>query len=85
MRSHVTIAPASRQRATVSFQYRKRYEVTCDLAYHMGDTVDDGGFNTASGMRSHVTTNIDTLHNSITEFQYRKRYEVTCDRPQFVF
>ena len=36
------------------FQYRKRYEVTCD---HIDQRVREerSGFNTASGMRSHAT------------------------------
>ena len=37
------------------FQYRKRYEVTCDDSGKIAYLILNGGFNTASGMRSHVT------------------------------
>ena len=37
------------------FQYRKRYEVTCDNSEETVVFVPLGRFNTASGMRSHVT------------------------------
>ena len=38
------------------FQYRKRYEVTCDKAATAFIAYKAASFNTASGMRSHVTT-----------------------------
>ena len=38
-----------------AFQYRKRYEVTCDIAAPVAFGIAWGGFNTASGMRSHAT------------------------------
>ena len=37
------------------FQYRKRYEVTCDFDCIGYDVTKPPCFNTASGMRSHVT------------------------------
>ena len=40
----------------VLFQYRKRYEVTCDVFQDIREKLQgNSGFNTASGMRSHVT------------------------------
>ena len=39
---------------TMKFQYRKRYEVTCDEEADETEAIPSG-FNTASGMRSHVT------------------------------
>ena len=38
-----------------TFQYRKRYEVTCDLRDGELPVRSIRSFNTASGMRSHVT------------------------------
>ena len=43
---------SSRERA---FQYRKRYEVTCDYTVICLAKHSETSFNTASGMRSHVT------------------------------
>ena len=61
------------------FQYRKRYEITCDDGgcSHYGG--QGGCFNTASGMRSHVTWVLIRRRLSKKRFQYRKRYEITCD------
>ena len=71
--------------AVPEFQYRKRYEVTCDEKAITADA-DILGFNTASGMRSHVTMRASAPARGANAFQYRKRYEVTCDsvsgRPQ---
>ena len=61
------------------FQYRKRYEITCDA---VGVAIGAGGlygFNTASGMRSHVTAKQQQDEPRGGAFQYRKRYEITCD------
>ena len=51
MTNSETVAKAAGE----EFQYRKRYEITCD--FHEAICVDSvyGSFNTASGMRSHVT------------------------------
>ena len=64
---------------TLSFQYRKRYEVTCDEQDEAPTSEDEEGFNTASGMRSHVTKYVKEVKSRLHVFQYRKRYEVTCD------
>ena len=61
------------------FQYRKRYEVTCDIDENGAEQNGTGGFNTASGMRSHVTREVVRPWAGMDAFQYRKRYEVTCD------
>ena len=61
------------------FQYRKRYEVTCDIETADCSNRWSWSSNTASGMRSHVTANLIRDIELIVEFQYRKRYEVTCD------
>ena len=45
----------SRPRIICRFQYRKRYEVTCDLRSIDSPVGLVLGFNTASGMRSHAT------------------------------
>ena len=39
----------------IPFQYRKRYEITCDSKKTWLGKVNMWSFNTASGMRSHVT------------------------------
>ena len=80
MRSHVTTVDSETTTVRHMFQYRKRYEVTCDVeqAVIPGDVPT--GFNTASGMRSHVTFWRTANIGSFMGFQYRKRYEVTCDR-----
>ena len=63
------------------FQYRKRYEVTCDHYSGVCDVAIVEGFNTASGMRSHAThVNDKSIVAPKKRFQYRKRYEVTCDQ-----
>ena len=41
-----------------SFQYRKRYEITCDLNDAVNTVLSGSSFNTASGMRSHVTNKV---------------------------
>ena len=55
MRSHVTRMKRLRMSMIMKFQYRKRYEVTCDPVYDALIELRKAGFNTASGMRSHVT------------------------------
>ena len=66
------------------FQYRKRYEITCDNIWN--NDVDNliWGFNTASGMRSHVTSFENAPIDMLIRFQYRKRYEITCDAEEDV-
>ena len=63
----------------VPFQYRKRYEVTCDMFRAGYLNLFTRRFNTASGMRSHVTKVLKVAASRPDTFQYRKRYEVTCD------
>ena len=61
------------------FQYRKRYEITCDSTEKRGRREEFASFNTASGMRSHVTHHPKKYQYTSYRFQYRKRYEITCD------
>ena len=61
------------------FQYRKRYEITCDSIPLRSMELEECSFNTASGMRSHVTTESNAVTEYTKAFQYRKRYEITCD------
>ena len=62
-----------------TFQYRKRYEITCDFLPCFLSDRPGFGFNTASGMRSHATSSYCCYKILKKEFQYRKRYEITCD------
>ena len=78
MRSHVTKMPFSLQENAIEFQYRKRYEVTCDgRTNHMG--ISDSKFQYRK--RYEVTCDLSPPHliSGWFGFQYRKRYEVTCD------
>ena len=54
MRSHVTCIRDSIPSGKLLFQYRKRYEITCDECA-WSPCLARSSFNTASGMRSHVT------------------------------
>ena len=56
MRSHVTLKLKEKRVKLLLFQYRKRYEVTCDLGLFSLILLKRQCFNTASGMRSHVTS-----------------------------
>ena len=78
MRSHVTNLFHKLFWTVSRFQYRKRYEVTCDER-KISSRCAVSGFNTASGMRSHVTASRGCRRIPQAGFQYRKRYEVTCD------
>ena len=79
MRSHVTEEFFIGLIVYFLFQYRKRYEVTCDVDQYGEEKRKTGRFNTASGMRSHVTWLKNSSKFISAQFQYRKRYEVTCD------
>ena len=68
-----------KKRKSDGFQYRKRYEVTCDRPMRRWEHSGSHRFNTASGMRSHATTLSARTRRRRRKFQYRKRYEVTCD------
>ena len=50
------------------FQYRKRYEITCDVVELLGKVLNLRGFNTASGMRSHVTALDESAQNTVLRF-----------------
>ena len=78
MRSHVTMRESETWCDAIGFQYRKRYEITCDEKAD-SERTHLLRFNTASGMRSHVTAKRVTTSTIADEFQYRKRYEITCD------
>ena len=80
MRSHVTYRARIVEQSSEAFQYRKRYEITCDLTGEYEQTPSFFGFNTASGMRSHVTAVCLDISVVRLAFQYRKRYEITCDQ-----
>ena len=56
MRSHVTWCTRGQPLHRHVFQYRKRYEITCDQIERSNNNGRFFCFNTASGMRSHVTT-----------------------------
>ena len=62
MRSHVTgLVSSAKVKDDVLFQYRKRYEITCDQTLVVVSTVFGSSFNTASGMRSHVTAEMSLV------------------------
>ena len=60
------------------FQYRKRYEVTCDRA-----PPSDKGGRRQFQYRKRYEVTCDSyasgVNGAVVGFQYRKRYEVTCD------
>ena len=79
MRSHVTTLGHSMPMTFSVFQYRKRYEITCDslmdqweekiLEVSIPQAVWDHMWRDFSGGMNHFAP----------LFQYRKRYEITCD------
>ena len=52
----------------LKFQYRKRYEITCDDSADLVKKAITACFNTASGMRSHVTKRLRRLRGKSTSF-----------------
>ena len=63
----------------VQFQYRKRYEITCDE-----NVIAEPSFIEEFQYRKRYEITCDTRINPTDEqdnykFQYRKRYEITCD------
>ena len=75
------------ERGSDRFQYRKRYEVTCDFLEDEPQTMKDVEFQYRK--RYEVTCDLQGIGKCLVRhgvFQYRKRYEVTCDsvsgRPQ---
>ena len=80
MRSHVTAFIRIEWNDHNKFQYRKRYEVTCD--YVMFDTGIDVYQKFQYRKRYEVTCDVGRWQDgsaALRAFQYRKRYEVTCD------
>ena len=78
MRSHATTGTLHIAAYVSLFQYRKRYEVTCDSpATAIGVFI--GGFQYRK--RYEVTCDYQWDRKGVFyyAFQYRKRYEVTCD------
>ena len=85
MRSHVTLRRCQKGLSITSFQYRKRYEVTCDEEH----TDDSAKILARFQYRKRYEVTCDFLPDFIRfmevydpeffGFQYRKRYEVTCD------
>ena len=66
------------------FQYRKRYEVTCDVFKNV-ETAEAVQFQYRK--RYEVTCDASSSARTPTalkRFQYRKRYEVTCDQGMFM-
>ena len=79
MRSHVTREIERRKRDGAGFQYRKRYEVTCDMSKY-----NEGLSKYKFQYRKRYEVTCDRLRSQTRSicrppFQYRKRYEVTCD------
>ena len=68
-----------RKRDGAGFQYRKRYEVTCDMSKY-----NEGLSKYKFQYRKRYEVTCDRLRSQTRSicrppFQYRKRYEVTCD------
>ena len=61
-----------------TFQYRKRYEVTCDYTDLRGDTKKPE-FQYRKRYEVTCDDEHDLAYGIGVRFQYRKRYEVTCD------
>ena len=64
----------------LSFQYRKRYEITCDDEFAGTVRVEPAEFQYRK--RYEITCDCaeeSTRVKNIIKFQYRKRYEITCD------
>ena len=68
MRSHVTEQAKVLKACANRFQYRKRYEVTCEKSPPKRRRSPSRSFNTASGMRSHVTTRLVYLAIPLISF-----------------
>ena len=68
------------------FQYRKRYEVTCDEIEKIAE--DPSTIKFQYRKRYEVTCDSSIRNSccfSVFRFQYRKRYEVTCDEEYIVW
>ena len=64
------------------FQYRKRYEVTCDIEELAGKELE---LLFQYRKRYEVTCDYIACNIPLSSywFQYRKRYEVTCDNDRY--
>ena len=79
MRSHVTCRSASRSPANTTFQYRKRYEITCDsIVPPLPNDISQVSIPQAVWDHMWLLLTLSTRYLSLS-FQYRKRYEITCD------
>ena len=80
MRSHVTAVRDTLKEVYSKFQYRKRYEITCDLvAYDWGKkNLPTFQYRKRYEITCDYTTAVFILGS--LSFQYRKRYENTCDK-----
>ena len=79
MRSHVTSGVRGYRQVVFVFQYRKRYEITCDKKALHGEIVH---YKFQYRKRYEITCDAcdsPTVGAFIAPFQYRKRYEITCD------
>ena len=81
MRSHATHEFRHAWQFENPFQYRKRYEVTCDIGIVMEEE-----WMLLFQYRKRYEVTCDTINVYVAGeealvFQYRKRYEVTCDEP----
>ena len=78
MRSHVTEERNDLEGDRVWFQYRKRYEITCDPR---GITLRLFPILFQYRKRYEITCDvcIGDEEYTLIVFQYRKRYEITCD------
>ena len=78
MRSHVTKWWKSYTTNRNWFQYRKRYEITCDVRYHFQETRPKS-FQYRKRYEITCDQSVTPYATLIPAFQYRKRYEITCD------
>ena len=80
MRSHVTYTNRDEDCTAIdAFQYRKRYEITCD-GLRVG--VSRGHIAFQYRKRYEITCDLawgKDVPKNLRGFQYRKRYEITCD------
>ena len=63
----------------VEFQYRKRYEVTCDEIIENLAVETRNAFQYRKRYEVTCDVKLKPLPTKSSVFQYRKRYEVTCD------
>ena len=79
MRSHVTITHLTSNSIPLEFQYRKRYEITCD-SRSLADWLNDELVSIPQAVWDHMwRPSSGRSRTTLRTFQYRKRYEITCD------